>query len=129
MPEALENTVEVLDYRGSLLRNVSSVFENLTDAHTNDELQRIDKEVSPLLSKNSDDIRLNAQLFKRIKAVYKQRDSLDLTQEQDMLLEKTYKEFVRGGANLKEEDKTRLREINQELSFLSLDCRHSGPAG
>lgn len=116
-----ENTVAALDYSGGLLRNVSSVFDNLTDAHTNDELQRIDKEVSPLLSKNSDDILLNAPLFTRIKAVYEQKESFDLSPEQDMLLEKTYKGFVRGGANLSEESKGRLREINQELSMLSLN--------
>jgi len=87
---------------------------------TNEKMQAIAKEVAPLQSKHQDDIRLNEKLFQRIKSVYKKKDALDLNAEQSMLLEKCYKEFVRGGANLDEEKKARLREINKELSVLTL---------
>jgi peptidyl-dipeptidase Dcp len=117
---SFENTVEVLDRSGELLTKVRNVFDNLTIAHTNEQLQKIEAEVKPLLAKHNDDINLNEDLFRRIKAVYGQKDILDLTPEQSMLLEKTYKEFVRGGANLSEEKKARFREINEELSFLSV---------
>ena len=115
-----ENTVAALDSTGALLAKVTSVFYNMMGALTNDELQSIAKEASPLLSKHRDDITLNEQLFGRVKAVYDQKDDLSLIPEQGMLLEKTYKEFVRGGANLDAEKKARMREINKELSLLSL---------
>lgn len=116
----LENTMEALERSGGLLTKVSSVFYNLTSAHTNDEMQKIAKEIAPLLSKNKDDILLNADLFKRVKAVHEKKEALQLTPEQEMLLEKTYKEFVRGGANLPLDRQERLRKINEELSLLSL---------
>lgn len=119
-PPSFENTVAALDRSGSLLTKVKNVFNNLTSAHTNAELQKIEAEIKPLLAKHNDDINLNEDLFLRVKAVYGQKDILDLTPEQSMLLEKTYKEFVRGGANLSEEKKTRFREINEELSVLSV---------
>jgi len=115
-----ENTVEALDRSGELLTKVGNVFNNLTGAHTNVQLQKIEAEVKPLLAKHNDDINLNEDLFLRIKTVFGQKDTLDLTPEQSMLLEKTYKEFVRGGANLSEEKKARFREINEELSVLSV---------
>lgn len=114
------NTIEALEYSGELLSRVSYVFYNLNSANTNDELQKIAKEVSPLLSKHRDDINLNEKLFQRIKSIYELRDKLNLTAEQMRLLEKYYKDFVRGGANLNEEQKTKLREINKELSILTL---------
>jgi peptidyl-dipeptidase Dcp len=119
-PATFANTVEALDRSGSLLIKVELVFENMTSAHTNPELQKIEKNVAPLLAKHNDDINLNAALFQRIKDVYQQKDNLGLNPEQAMLLDKTYKEFVRGGANLNEEDKTRFRKINEELSLLSV---------
>jgi len=114
------NTIEALDYTGDLLTKVENVFYNLLGSNTNDQMQEIAKEVAPLLSKHGDDIRLNADLFKRVKAVYNTKNELSLTLEQAQLLEKTYKVFVRGGANLGPEGQARLREINKELSLLSL---------
>jgi peptidyl-dipeptidase Dcp len=115
-----ENTVVALDRSGDLLVSVSNVFYNLTSAHTNDELQAIAKEVSPLMTGHYDNILLNAKLFQRIKAVYDQKDQLELTTEQATLLDKTYKQFARGGANLPEDKQDALRAINKELSMLSL---------
>ncbi|MEA2005829.1 MAG: M3 family metallopeptidase [Acidobacteriota bacterium] len=115
-----ENTIDAIESSDALLTNVGNVFFNLLSANTNDELQSIAKEVSPLLSKHRDDILLNQKLFERVKAVYSQKDKLSLSAEQNKLLEKYYKDFVRGGANLNEENKERLRKINQELSLLSL---------
>lgn len=115
-----ENTIDAIESSDALLTNVGNVFFNLLSANTNDELQSIAKEVSPLLSKHRDDILLNQKLFERVKAVYSQKDKLSLSVEQNKLLEKYYKDFVRGGANLNEENKERLRKINQELSLLSL---------
>jgi len=114
------NSIEALDYTGDLLTKVENVFYNLLGSNTNDQMQEIAKEVAPLLSKHGDDIRLNADLFKRVKAVYETKNELSLTPEQAQLLEKTYKVFVRGGANLGPEEQARLREINKELSLLSL---------
>lgn len=114
------NTIEALEYSGNLLSKVSYVFYNLNSANTNDELQKIAKEVSPLLSKHRDDINLNEKLFQRIKTIYEERGKLNLTAEQARLLEKYYKDFVRGGANLDEKQKERMREINKELSLLTL---------
>ncbi|NIO48904.1 MAG: peptidase M3 [Candidatus Aminicenantes bacterium] len=115
-----ENTIEVLESSGSLLRRVSNVFGVLDESMTNEDMQKIAKEVAPLRSKHRDDIRLNEKLFQRIEAVYEQKDKLDLTLEQNMLLEKYYKDFVRSGANLDEEKKAKLKEINQELSVLTV---------
>ncbi|AEM69762.1 Oligopeptidase A [Allomuricauda ruestringensis DSM 13258] len=119
-PPTFENTLEALDFLGQQLDRISSIFFNLNSAETNEEIQKIAQEVSPLLSEFSNDITLNEGLFERIKTVYQQRDSLDLTQEQQTLLEKKYKNFSRNGANLKEENKKRLREIDAELSKLKL---------
>ncbi|MBA4746728.1 MAG: M3 family metallopeptidase [Muricauda sp.] len=119
-PPTFENTLEALDFSGQQLDRISSIFFNLNSAETNEEIQKIAQEVSPLLSEFSNDITLNQGLFERIKTVYEQRDSLDLTKEQQTLLEKKYKNFSRNGANLKEENKKRLREIDTELSKLKL---------
>ncbi len=115
-----ENTIVAYDRGGDLLVSVSNVFYNLTSANTNEELQAIAKEVSPLLTSHYDNILLNAKLFQRIKTVYDQKSQLSLTTEQSTLLDKTYKQFARGGANLPEEKQAELREINKELSLLSL---------
>lgn len=115
-----ENTVVALDQSGSLLRKVNAVFSGLNSANTNDEMQALSRELSPLLSKNSDDIRLNKDLFARVKTVYDNRESLNLNKEQKKLLEETYKSFVRGGANLDAEQQARLRELNSEISMLQL---------
>ena len=115
-----QNTIEVMEESGELLTKVNSVFENLTSSNTNDQLQSIAKEAAPLLSKHWDDIKLNKKLFQRVKAIYGQKDKLNLTTGQNMLLDKYYKDFVRGGANLTAEQKTELRKINKKLSVLSL---------
>lgn len=121
-PEAptFENTIVAMDFSGDILDRLSSIFFNLNSAETNDEMQKIAQEVSPLLSEFGNDIRLNAELFARVKAVYDQKESLGLNPEQTTLLDKKYKSFSRNGANLPEEKKNKLREIDKELSKLSL---------
>ncbi|RYH72544.1 M3 family peptidase [Flavobacteriaceae bacterium 144Ye] len=121
-PEAptFQNTIEALDFSGEQLDRISSIFFNLNSAETNDEIQKIAQEVSPLLSEFSNDITLNETLFKRVKAVYDAKDSLDLTTEQLTLLNKKYKGFSRNGANLPEDKKQQLRDIDKELSKLKL---------
>ena len=119
-PPTFENTIEALAFSGDTLDRISSIFFNLNSAETNDEIQKIAQEVSPLLSDFSNDVRLNAELFARVKAVYEQMPTLKLTAEQTTLLEKKYKGFSRNGANLSESDKLKLREIDKELSRLSL---------
>ncbi|WP_291094099.1 M3 family metallopeptidase [Empedobacter sp. UBA6745] len=121
-PEAptFANTIEAMELSGEKLGRISSIFFNLNSAETNDEIQEIAQEVSPLLSEFGNDVRLNQDLFERIKVVYNQKDSLNLTDEQAYLLEKKYKGFSRNGANLNEEDKNKLREIDKQLSMLSL---------
>ncbi|MGU9939864.1 M3 family metallopeptidase [Empedobacter brevis] len=114
------NTIEAMELSGEKLGRISSIFFNLNSAETNDEIQQIAQEVSPLLSEFGNDIRLNQDLFERIKTVYNQKDAFDLTEEQTYLLEKKYKGFSRNGANLNEEDKTKLREIDKQLAMLSL---------
>ncbi len=115
-----ENTTVALDFTGQKLGRVTSVFFNLNSAETSDEIQKIAKEISPWLSEFKNDITLNEQLFKRVKSVYDLKESLTLTAEQRMLLEKQYKGFARNGANLNDSDKTELRKIDAELSKLSL---------
>jgi len=115
-----ENTIEALEFSGQQLDRISSVFFNLNSAETNEEIQKIAQEVSPLLSEFGNDITLNEELFQRIKLVYEQKDSLKLSVEQNTLLNKRYKSFSRNGANLSEEKKKRLREIDAESSKLKL---------
>ncbi|MDZ7859350.1 MAG: M3 family metallopeptidase [Candidatus Krumholzibacteriota bacterium] len=114
------NTLEEMENSGILLGKVSNVFFGLNSSNTNEEMQEIAKEVTPMLSEHRDNIIMNGKLFKRIKSVYEQREKLDLTDEQHMLLKKYYKEFVRGGADLPEEKKQKLRKINKEISIQSL---------
>jgi Zn-dependent oligopeptidase len=114
------NTIEALDFAGAALDRLSSIFFNLNSAETCDEMQKIAQEVSPLLTEFSNDIALNEDLFKRIKAVYDQKESLDLTTEQASLLDKKFKGFSRNGALLNEKDKLKLREIDTELAKLKL---------
>ena len=115
-----ENTIESLEFSGQQLDRISSVFFNLNSAETNEEIQKIAQEVSPLLSEFGNDIALNEALFNRVKAIYDQKDSLNLTVEQNTLLDKKYKSFSRNGANLSEEKKTRLRAIDAKLAKLKL---------
>ncbi|MHB1050401.1 MAG: M3 family metallopeptidase [Bacteroidota bacterium] len=120
LPATFFNTVEKLDRTGDMLGRVSAVFYSLQSANTNDEIQSIANDVTPLLSKHQDDIFLNEQLFARIKAVYDKRSAAGLNPEQLKLLEDYYVMFVRGGASLSAEKKERFRAINQELSVLQL---------
>lgn len=115
-----QNTIEALDYSGERLDRLSSLFFNLNSAETSDDMQKIAQEVSPLLTAFSNDIALNEDLFKRVKAVYDLKDSLTLTTEQATLLEKKFKGFSRNGALLNEEDKSKLREIDTELAKVKL---------
>ncbi|MDO6640436.1 M3 family metallopeptidase [Shewanella sp. 5_MG-2023] len=115
------NTIEAMEFSGTLLTKVSSVFYNLTGAHTNPDIQTISKQVSPMLSSASDDIYLNDKLFQRVKAVYNQADTYQLNTAQTKLLEDTYKRFTRGGANLSAEDKSTLRALNEQIGKLNLE--------
>lgn len=115
-----ENTIAALDFSGRELGLISSIFFNLNSAETNDEIQKIAQEVSPLLTEFNNDITLNKELFERIKEVYDNKDNLTLTPEQFTLLDKRYKSFSRNGANLPEDKKAQLREIDKELSKLKL---------
>ncbi|MGF1585601.1 MAG: M3 family metallopeptidase [Bacteroidales bacterium] len=115
-----ENTIEQLERSGKLLDRIALIFFNLLNAETNDELQQLAREVSPKLTIFQNDIKLNPLLFERIKAVYNKKDGLNLTPEQQTLVEKTYTDFVRQGASLSEAEKERFREISTELSQLSL---------
>ncbi|MDG1805627.1 M3 family metallopeptidase [Flavicella sp.] len=115
-----KNTTEALENSGKTLDRISSIFFNLNSAETNDAIQKIAQEVSPLLSQFSNDIRLNETLFERVKSVYDSKSNLNLNDEETMLLEKQYKGFSRNGANLKGKDREVLREIDMKLSKLSL---------
>jgi peptidyl-dipeptidase Dcp len=115
-----ENTIESLDRSGELLSKVRNVFYALNSSLTSDEMQAIAQTVAPALSKHRDEILLNEKLFERVKTVYDQRGDLSLNTEGTMLLRKTYDRFVRGGANLEEKEKERVKTINEELSVLTL---------
>jgi Zn-dependent oligopeptidases len=115
-----ENTIVALDRSGSLLRKVAIVFSGQNSVNTNDEMQGLSRELSPLSSKHNDDIRLNPELFARVKAVHDKKDELGLNKEEAALLRETYKSFVRGGANLSAADQAKLRELNSQLSMLQL---------
>jgi peptidyl-dipeptidase Dcp len=119
-PPTFANTLEALERSGRLLSKVSGVFSNLSSAETNEQLQSINRETAPMLATLRDDVQLNPRLWERVKAVYKQRDKLKLAPEQKKLLEDRYKSFVRGGANLDAPKKDQLRQINQEMSSLTV---------
>lgn len=115
-----ENTILALENSGELLSKVSTVFNNMNSANTNEEIQQIAKEVAPLLSAHRDNINLNEKLFARVNTLWNQKEQLKLTPEQAKLLEKSYKGFVRSGANLDETQKQTLRKLNSELAVLTL---------
>lgn len=121
-PEAptFANTIEAMEYSGELLNKVSTVFFNLQSAETNDEINKIAQEITPKLTGHSDNIYLNDKLFQRVKTIYEAKATLGLNPEQERVLDKIYKRFVRGGADLNDEQKAELREINKELSSLEL---------
>jgi peptidyl-dipeptidase Dcp len=115
-----ENVIEALDRSGSQLSMISSIFYNLNSAETNAEIQALAREISPLLTAHGNDIILDKQLFDLVNQVYQQKTNLNLSEEQKTLLDKTYKSFVRNGANLSEDKKNQLREIDKNLSQLTL---------
>lgn len=115
-----ENTIEKLTNSGKVLSQVSNVFNNLNASLTSDKMQETAQTIAPLTSKHYDDISLNAKLFKRVKAVYDDRENIELSPEQKRLLEVIFKNFERGGANLSLENQERLRKINGELAVLKL---------
>ena len=115
-----QNTIEALDKSGEILNKVSFVFFSLASANTNDSLQKIEVEVSPLLSAYHDEILLNSRLFARLKYLYDRKEKLSLNSEQEFLLENLYKNFVRNGALLKGADKDTLKKLNEKISLLSV---------
>lgn len=115
-----ENVIVALDNSSPTLDRVSTIFYNMTEAETTDDLKELSIKLAPTLSEHSDNISLNQDLFKKVDAVYQQKDALGLTTEQQRLLEETYKGFVRSGANLSPEKQARLREVNKELSTLGI---------
>ena len=115
-----ENTIVVLDQSGELLNKVKRVFSAMTESMIDDTLQELSKKIVPMLSQHKDDINLNEKLFAKVNEIYQNKSSLNLTVEQNKVLEKYYKSFVRGGINLDEANKSRFREINNELSLLLL---------
>ena len=115
-----ENTIEAMEYAGQTLNTVAGIFYNLMEANTNDTLQEIAEKVSPMLTEYSMYVSLNNDLFQRVKAVYEQKDQLGLAQDQIKLLEDNYKGFVRGGANLSDEDKVLYSKWSEELSLTTL---------
>ncbi len=119
-PATFKNTIVALDFAGHQLNRVASIFFNLNSAETNPEIQKIAQEVSPLLTEFQNDLILNEALFTRVKTVYEQRDSLTLSAEETTLLDKHYKAFTRNGANLSEDKKDKLRELDTKLAQLSL---------
>ena len=115
-----ENTIEAMEYAGGTLKNVSSIFYALMEANTNETMQAIAEQISPMLTEYSMYVSLNADLFDRVKAVYEKRNELGLAQDQMKLLEDNYKSFVRGGANLSDEDKKLYSKWSEELSLATL---------
>ena len=115
-----ENTIAALDQSGRLFSNVRIVFSGQNSANTSDEMQDLNKEMSPIMSKHSDDINLNKGLFEKVKHVYENQKDYKLNKEQKKLLDETYKGFVKSGANLSDEKQERLRKLNSQISLLQL---------
>ena len=115
-----ENTIEAMEYAGQTLNKVANVFYALMEANTNDTMQQIAEQISPMLTEYSMYVSLNNDLFQRVKAVYEKMDELGLDTDQMTLLEDNYKSFVRGGANLSDEDKAVYSKLSEELSLATL---------
>jgi peptidyl-dipeptidase Dcp len=120
-----ENTIEALELSGQNLSRISSIFGNLSAANSNDALREIETEISVLRVKHSNDIMMDADLFARVKAVYDDRANLKLSPEQSMLLEETYKGFVRSGALLDEGKKAELRAVDEKLAELATTFKNN----
>ena len=115
-----ENTIEAMEYAGQTLSKVASIFYAVMEAHTDETKQQIAEQISPMLTEYSMYVSLNNDLFQRVKAVYEKKDELGLAQDQMTLLEDNYKSFVRGGANLSDEDKAVYSKLSEELSLTTL---------
>ena len=115
-----ENTIEAMEYAGATLDRVAGIFYNLMEANTNDQMQAIAEQVAPMLTEYSMYVSLNNDLFQKVKAVYEKKDELGLDKDQMTLLEDNYKDFVRGGANLSDEDKALYSKWSEELSLATL---------
>ena len=115
-----ENTIEAMEYAGGTLNKVAGIFYAVMEAHTNDQMQQIAEQISPMLTEYSMYVSLNPALFERVKAVYAKKDELGLDKDQMTLLEDNYKSFVRGGANLSDEDKALYSKWSEELSLTTL---------
>ena len=115
-----ENTIEAMEYAGQTLDRVAGIFYNLMEANTNDQMQEIAEQISPMLTEYSMYVSLNNDLFQKVKAVYEKKDELGLEKDQLTLLEDNYKGFVRGGANLSDEDKAQYSKWSEELSLATL---------
>ena len=120
-PPTFENTIVAMERTGPILQRVSRVFFNLNSAHTNPQMQEVQKTVSPQLAAHQDAIFLNGELFARVEALYAKRDELGLDPESKFLLERYHTDFVRAGARLSEADKEKLRELNRELASLATE--------
>jgi peptidyl-dipeptidase Dcp len=123
-----ENTIAALDRAGETLGKITSVLFNLNSAETSKTLQEVTQEVSPLLTRFSNDITLNRALFERIKTVFESIGTSVLTTERKILTERKYRNFLLGGAGLKEEERVRFREISEELATLSLKLKKQNPS-
>ncbi len=120
-PPTFENTIVAMERSGQLLDRVRRVFSNMNSAHTNETIQQIQSEMAPRFAEHSDNIRLNADLFERVRTLYDRKDELDLTEAEEKLLRDNYRSFVRSGALLGLMEQERIREINAELSSLSTE--------
>jgi len=115
-----DNTIRAMQFTGKLLEKVQRAMGPLSGANTNDSIQALQREMSPLFSKHNDDISLNEKLFERVKSVYENREKFNLTPEESKLLEDDYLDFIRSGIGLSPEDKDKLRKLNSELSLLGV---------
>lgn len=120
-----ENTLVAMERTGETLKRVAAIFFNLTNSHTNPELQAVEEEIAPILSSHFDDINLNKKLFARIQAIWNDRNILELNEEQKRLLEEQYQSFVRAGAMLDDAAQQRVRQINEEMSKLTTQFQNN----
>ena len=124
-PATFENTLVAMERTGEILRRVQAIFFNLCAANTNEELQKIETEMTPKLASHSDNILLNSKLFERVESLWDKRDQLSLSEEQGRLLQEQYEQFIRAGAKLNETQKTEIRSINEQLSSLSTEFQNN----
>jgi peptidyl-dipeptidase Dcp len=124
-PPTFENTLVAMERTGEILRRVQAIFFNLCAANTNDELQKIETQITPKLAAHSDNILLNAKLFKRVEQLWNTRDQLKLNEEQGRLLKEQYEQFIRAGAKLEESQKKEIRSINEQLSSLGTEFQNN----